>query len=86
MRLNEAIEELHRTKFGKISELKEKIGDENFEKLELTGLLRRGQEYDRTDSYEETEDGVMAYKYLHIEDEYPPSLSEKLQFFINRYL
>jgi len=84
MGYKEALVYLRKNKNGKIEDLIKACGKDIVNSLELTGVIKRGQEQDRISSYEFTEEGLMIDRYANINDYYKPSFLGKIQNFINQ--
>ena len=86
MEYKEALEYLQNNQKGYVKDLKEKIGEDNFKKFELMGIIDRGEEVDRKSSYKISQEGHLAYKYVNFAKLYKPSVFTKIANYINRIL
>lgn len=84
MTRNEALIYLRNNKCGTIESLIHECGLEIVKGFELTGVIQRGQEANRTSSYKFTEEGIRIDKYANFNDYYNPTFLDKIQNFINQ--
>jgi len=84
MTRKEALVYLRNNKCGTIEDLINVCGLDIVKGFELTGIIQRGQEPDRTSSYEFTMEGQRIDKYANLNDYYKPSFLNKIQNFINQ--
>lgn len=84
MKRKQTLKYLREHKCGSIKSLID-VSDEKIVKgFELTGVIKRGQEPDRSSSYEFTNEGLRIDKYANLDDYYKPSFLDKIQNFINQ--
>lgn len=79
-----AIEYIYRHKKGTLESLKNHIGAKNLEALQLTGLIKRGQEVSGTNSWACTTKAINLVEAVNPKNQY--SVIERIQNFINSFL
>ena len=82
MKRAKALRYLREHPTGEIADLKTQIDAKIIKEFELTGIIKRGQEADRSSSYEFTENGREIDKYANWEEFYNPSVFDKIQNFL----
>lgn len=68
---------------GLLKDLYSHVDSQTVSKMELTGLIQRGQESDRQESWKVTKKGKINHHFASLYEEYKPSPIEKLQAFMN---
>lgn len=81
MTQKEALKYVYSQRQGLMSDLRDKVDHEMILGFELTGIIQKGQESSRKNSWKLTGEGEKIYKFAYFEEEYKPSFFDKLQTF-----
>lgn len=84
MKRKETLKYLRTHKCGSLKDLIDISDKEIVKGFELTGIIKRGQEPDRSSSYEFTDEGLRIDKYANLDNYYKPTILDKIQNFINK--
>ena len=79
----EALKHITTTKKGLMDELRSAIDHKYILEFELSGLIQKGQELNRENSWKVTDEAKKLYKVSTLSNNYQLSLIEKAQSFFN---
>ena len=83
MTTNQALSYIYENKKGLMQELRDKVDHNIILDFELTGIIQKGQESSRENSWKITEEGRELFYVANMETMYKPSTFERFQGFIN---
>lgn len=83
MTTEQALSYVYNNKRGLMQELRAKVDHSIILDFELTGVIQKGQESSRENSWKITEEGKELFYVSNMETLYQPSAFERFQGFIN---